>query len=61
MMPSHFTGAIKELREIKDYPFEASGTKHYNSKITESSNYNISSFFSLLLGHFLASLVLCVS
>jgi hypothetical protein len=28
VLPSHFTGAIKKLREIKDDPFEASGTKH---------------------------------
>jgi hypothetical protein len=46
-LPSHFTGAIKELRTIKDEPFKESRTKHYNSKITESSNYNISSLFSL--------------
>jgi hypothetical protein len=27
-MPSNFTRAIKELREIKDDPFEASKTKN---------------------------------
>jgi hypothetical protein len=46
-MPSHFTRDIKELRAIKDDPFEAFGTKHCNSKIMESSNYNISALFSL--------------